>query len=309
MSTNFAKKAIITGITGQDGTYLTKFLLEKNYEIYGILSGEPGKDKFVNFEKIGFDESKIKKIKLEELKEIDLENAEIYNFAGQSSVGASWNEPLITYEVNLIKYLKLLEITKGKNTKMLQASSGEMYGDVPGIINEDTPFNPQNPYAVSKLAAHYHGKLLRESNGEWITNVILFNHESPLRDDRFVLRKIVNGIKDIKEGKADKIELGNIEIERDWGFAEEYVEIMWQLMQKNNPMDVIIATGNTISLKTLISYFFKYFGLQDFESYLEINPDFIRPNDIKSIRVDVTNLKKLGIIPMKIDENNINKLI
>jgi GDPmannose 4,6-dehydratase len=303
------KKALITGITGQDGVYLVRFLLKKGYDIYGLVTGLPGRDNFHNFSKLSIDEKSIQKVLLDDLDKLDLENAEVYNLAAQSSVGKSWDEPALTFEVNVINYIRLLEKLKGKNVKILHAVSGEIYGDTQEIISESTPYTPNNPYANSKLASLCHGQIMRSSHGMWVTNAILFNHESPLRDDKFVIRKIINAANDIRSGKADSLELGNIEIKRDWGIAEEYVEAMWKLLQLESPVDVNIATGVTISLKELIKYIFDFYKISDFESYIKINKDFIRPTDIASIRVNPKKLNDLGISLNPINSANISKII
>ena len=302
--------ALITGITGQDGSYLTKLLLQKEYNVYGIISGIDGRDNFTNFDKLSISQENIKKVRLEDIEDMNLDGFEVYNLVGQSSVGGSWKIPEETFHVNLNRYVILLKALKNKKVKIFQASSGEMYGDYGDKpINENMSMLPSSPYALSKYSAYLYGKILREYEGYWITNGILFNHESKLRDDRFVIRKIINGVKEIQMGKRNYIDLGNLDIIRDWGFAEQYVEAMWRLLQLNSPYDVNIATGNSISLKELLKYIFSFYGIKDFEKYIRINLDLLRPNDTKIINVNTSKLNKLEIYLESVTEENIKRLI
>jgi GDPmannose 4,6-dehydratase len=310
MTDNAVKKAVITGITGQDGTYLTKFLLNKGYKVYGVITGLPGRDNFDNFQKLGLHESDIDKILLPNIPQILEDGVEIYNLAAQSSVGMSWKEPEITFEVNVNRYIKLLELCKGHNVKIFQASTAEMYGEQNvEALHEDLSMIPNNPYALSKYTSFSYGKLMRETQNMFISNGILFNHESPLRNEKFVLRKIIDSAKAIQRGEQEFIELGNLEIQRDWGFAEDYVEAIWQILQQETPLDVNIGTGSVITLKDMVMYIFNYFGIQEVEKRIKINPAFIRATDITSLKADVTKLNKLDIKLNPISQNSIRRLI
>lgn len=309
MESKSNKKAIITGITGQDGSYLTRFLLNKNYKIYGVITGLPGRDNFGNFKKLGISENAIQKVTIEDLDKVIADGDEIYNLAGQSSVGMSWSQPGETFEVNVNRYIRLLEICKNFKVKILQASSGEMYGDLSIPAREDMEMHPNNPYSLSKYTSYKYGQMMRETYNIWISNAILFNHESPLRDSKFVTRKIIDAASKIKKGELDSLELGNIEVERDWGFAEEYVGAMWRILQHDKPIDVNVATGVTITLKTFIKYVFEYYDIKNYAKYIKINQEFIRANDTKSMKADITILKNIGICTSPISPKNINKLI
>jgi len=304
MKSNF-QKALITGITGQDGSFLTRLLLSKGYEVVGVTNQKD----LTNFEKLGIDSSRVKFISFEEIPEVIEDGFEIYNYAGQSSVGQSWKNPLGTFEVNVNLYINLIESVRSKKVKILQASSSEMFGDVKGTISETTKLNPQNPYGLSKLTAHKYGQIMRKSEGFFITNVILFNHESKLRDARFVTRKIIDSAIEISEGKKDFLELGNIDVVRDWGLAEDYVEAMWKLMQLEDPEDIIVASGKSISLRDYIKMVFEYLKIENYEKYIKINQEFIRSNEVMKIEADVTKLNSFGIELSPINSGNIHKLI
>jgi len=287
-------KALITGITGQDGSYLTKLLLTKGYQVYGLITGQVGRDNFDNFPKLELDVNSIVKVKFTELKDLLDDDFEIYNLAAQSSVGLSWQQPELTFSVNLQNYLRILEVCKDKKVRILQASSAEIYGDKGNIsLQENSDFEPNNPYALSKYSAHRYGQILRTSLNYFITNAILFSHESKLRDEKFVLKKIANYAK--RGDFTQKLELGNLEIERDWGLAEEYVETMWKLLQLDKPQDINVATGKTTKLKELIKAIFAYYNITNYEKHITINPKFIRPSDIQSLVADMSKLGALNI--------------
>ncbi|MGC9000725.1 GDP-mannose 4,6-dehydratase [Caldisericum sp.] len=263
------KKALITGITGQDGAYLAEFLLKKGYEVYGLhrRSSTPNlwrldalgitqKVKLVEGDLL--DQSSL--MKVVEISEPD----EVYNLAAQSFVAVSWKEPLYTAEVTGLGVLRLLEAIKNVNPKIkfYQASSSEMFGKVQEIPQkETTPFYPRSPYGVAKVFGYWITVNYRESYNMFACNGILFNHESPLRGEEFVTRKITKGIAEIKKGVRDYIELGNLDAKRDWGFAGDYVEAMWLMLQQDKPDDYVIATGETHPVREFVELAFKEAGI------------------------------------------------
>lgn len=290
------KKALITGITGQDGAFLTKLLLAQGFEVIGLLSGIPERDIFVNFPKLGLDENKVKKVYFEDLASYKDEIDHVYNLTGQSSVGESWKNPTITYEVNLINYSKLLDIFRGTKARILQACSAEMYDDSnTNKVNEDSVVNPSNPYAISKYASYKHGQLLRKSDNMFISNAILFNHESELRPPEFVTRKITLAAANWAIGNKNILEVGNINAERDWGYASEYVEAMYKILNHTKPDDFIISTGEKTSVRRFIELAFEHVGVNiswqgeglneqgtdsaTAEVVVKINSEFFRPID------------------------------
>jgi len=263
------KKALITGITGQDGSYLAKFLLEKGYEVYGLhrrssttnlwrldVLGITNKVKLVDGDLL--DQSSL--IKAIESSEPD----EVYNLAAQSFVALSWKEPIYTAEVTGIGVLKMLEAIRNVNPKIkfYQASSSEMFGKVQEIPQkETTPFYPRSPYGVAKVFGYWITVNYRESYNMFACNGILFNHESPLRGEEFVTRKITKGIAEIKKGLRDYIELGNLDAKRDWGFAGDYVEAMWLMLQQDKPDNYVVATGETHTVREFVELAFKEAGI------------------------------------------------
>lgn len=306
-------KAIITGILGQDGSYLSKLLLSKGYKIYGIdykaNLGFTNEELFRNFISLELDYKKVELINFEDIESIVEDGVEVYNFAGQSSVGESWKNPTATFKSNLDFYIELLERVKNFKVKVFQACSGEMYAPNKSKLNESSLIDPLSPYSISKYSAYKYGKILRETSGTFIVNGILFNHESKLRDSRFVTRKIIDGARSIKSGQQDYLELGNIDIFRDWGLAEDYVAVMWELMQRDEGDDIIISSGKSISLRQYIEFVFEYFDIKDYEKYIKVNPEFIRKNDIKKIETDPSKLNNLGLKLSPIGRENIGRLI
>jgi len=263
------KKALITGITGQDGAYLAKFLLDKGYEVYGLYrrSSTPN---FWRLDTLGVTQ-KVKLVEGDVLDQTSLIKAveksepdEVYNLAAQSFVASSWKEPLYTVEVTGLGVLKILEAIKNVNPKIkfYQASSSEMFGKVQEIPQkETTPFYPRSPYGVAKVFGYWTTVNYRESYNMFTCNGILFNHESPLRGEEFVTRKITKGIAEIKKGLRDYIELGNLDAKRDWGFAGDYVEAMWLMLQQDKPDDYVIATGETHTVREFVELAFKEAGI------------------------------------------------
>ena len=296
------KKALITGVTGQDGAYLAKFLLDKGYEVYGLVRRTVNRN-FENLEYLGI-ENKVNCIDGDLTDEASLINAvkriypdEIYNLAAQSFVGTSWDQPVVTCEINGMGVLKLLNAIKicCPTAKFYQASSSEMFGNVhqDGIQDEETPFHPRSPYAISKLFAYWITVNYRESNNMFCSNGILFNHESPIRGKEFVSRKITDGVARIKLGLAKEIRLGNLDSRRDWGFAGDYVEAMWLMLQQKDPDDFIISTGETHSIKDFLDLAFKYVGISDWQPYVKIDPRYKRPAELFTLQGKNSKAKKV----------------
>jgi len=299
-----AKKALITGITGQDGSYLTELLLEKGYEVHGIirrsssfnteridhLYSDPhiaGTKLFLHYGDLS-DSSNICRI-LEKV-----EPAEIYNLGAQSHVRVSFDTPEYTGDVVGLGTLRLLDAIKDTkiNTKFYQASSSELYGKVQEIPQkETTPFYPRSPYAVAKLYAYWMVVNYRESYNMYNCNGILFNHESPRRGETFVTRKITKALAKIVAGKQDKLYLGNLDAKRDWGYAKDYVEAMWLMLQQDSPDDYVVATGETYSVKDFLTQAFKTVNL-DWEKYVEIDARYFRPAEVELLIGDPTKAKE-----------------
>lgn len=298
------KKAFITGITGQDGSYLTELLLEKGYEVHGLVrrssSFNRGRiEHLYDYEDKGnlilhygdmTDMASLMCI-LEKV-----QPDEIYNLAAQSHVQVSFETPLYTGQVDALGVLNLLEAVRilGLKTKIYQASTSELYSGNRNQIpqNEKTPFNPRSPYGVAKLYAFNIGRIYRESYDMFICNGILFNHESERRGENFVTRKITLGLKEILEGKREKIHLGNIKARRDWGHARDYVEAMWLMLQRSNPDDFVIATGETHSVEEFLEEAFRLKGL-NWREYVILDNKFNRPNEVWELCGDASKAKSL----------------
>ncbi|PLX25832.1 GDP-mannose 4,6-dehydratase [Candidatus Parcubacteria bacterium] len=283
------KKALITGITGQDGAYLAKLLLGKDYKVYGLIRRIVNRD-FSNLEYLGIDKD-IELVDGDLTDEASLINViktvkpdEVYNLAAQSFVGTSWDQPLVTSEINALGTLKLLNAIKTHwpTAKFYQAATSEMFGNsaTDGIQNENTPFHPRSPYAISKLFAHWMTVNYKESFGMFAVSGILFNHESPIRGKEFVTRKITDGVAKIKLGLADEIKLGNLDAKRDWGFAGDYVEAMWLMLQQEEADNYVICTGKTHSIRELLDVAFQHVGIKDWDKYVSIDPRFKRPAEL-----------------------------
>jgi len=279
------KRALITGISGQDGGFLAEFLLEKDYEVYGMerRSSTPMRINCSHLEdKITFlngdlsDQNSLMRC----LKESDPD--EVYNLASQSFVGESWNTPEQTGDVTGLGVLRMLEAIReyGKSIKFYQASTSEMFGKMEKFANEDTKFHPRSPYGVAKLYAHWITVNYRESYGMFNCCGILFNHESERRGIEFVTRKITDGVARIHLGLQDKIMLGNLDVKRDWGYAPDYVEAMWLMLQQDNPSDYVVATGDIHTLGDFLKYSFKHIGIDDWEKYVGRDERYYRPADV-----------------------------
>ncbi len=292
------KTAIITGISGQDGPYLAKLLLEKNYKVVGtVRSYRCANSK--NFEYLGIKNDVI----LEELDLLDMANViriiqkhkpdEIYNLAAQSSVGLSFDQPLGTFSFNTTSVNNLLESIRlfSPLTKLYQASSSEMYGRVKSMpIALETPMHPISPYGVSKMASYFMITTYRESYDLFVCNGVLFNHESYLRSNNFFVKKVIRDSISIKNGKLDKLIVGNLNVKRDFGYAPKYVEAMWKILQSDKADDFIICSGKSILLKDIVEYVFEKLGLD--KNLIVENRDFFRPNEIEEIYGDNSKAKK-----------------
>ena len=285
------RTALIFGISGQDGAYLAQFLLEKGYSVVGT-SRDAQMSSFANLQKLGIrDQVTVFSASLGDFRSVlqilkESDPDEIYNLAGQSSVGLSFDQPVETFESIGIGTLNLLESIRFMNSgaKLYNASSSECFGNTEGVpATEETPFHPRSPYAVAKAAAFWEVANYREAYGLFACSGILFNHESPLRPERFVTQKIVSAACRIAAGNREKLNLGNTSVCRDWGWAPEYVEAMWLMLQHEEADDYIVATGATYALQDLVEEVFTCLDL-DWQDHVELNPDLLRPTDImKSI--------------------------
>ena len=280
------KKAFICGISGQDGAYLADFLLGRGYRVAGS-SRDAQVSSFANLERLNLRHRvEVESMALTDFRSvlqalIKVEADEVYNLAGQSSVGLSFQQPVETMESIGIGTLNLLEAIRflGRPIKLYSASSGECFGDILDAADETTPFRPRSPYAVAKAAAFWEVANYREAYCLFACSGLLFNHESPLRPGRFVTKKIVTAACRIAAGSQEKLRLGNIAIQRDWGWAPEYVEAMWLMLQQENPDDYVIATGESHSLEEFVAAAFAQVGLR-WRDHVVIDPELLRPTDI-----------------------------
>jgi len=281
------KTALITGISGQDGAYLAHFLLERGYQVYGT-ARDAQMSTFSNLERLGIrDRVHFDSMALNDFRSVlnvlaKVKPDELYNLAGQSSVGLSFQQPVETLESISVGTLNLLEAIRfiGRPIRLYNAGSSECYGDTGGAwADEMTPFHPRSPYGVAKATAFWEVANYRESYGLFACSGILFNHESPLRPARFVTRKIVSAAVRIAAGSGEKLHLGNMAICRDWGWAPEYVEAMWLMMQQTTPDDYVVATGETNSLEEFVAEAFRCNGL-DWRNHVETDPSLLRPSEI-----------------------------
>jgi GDPmannose 4,6-dehydratase len=297
------KKALITGITGQDGSYLAELLLSKGYEVYGMVR----RSSTENFGRIEHIRDKIKLLQADLLDQFSIISAvkesnpdEIYNLAAQSFVPTSWDQPVLTGEFTALGVTRILESIRHVNRgiKFYQASSSEMFGKVMEVPQkESTPFYPRSPYGVAKAYGHYITVNYRESYNIFASSGILFNHESPRRGLEFVTRKVTYNAVRIKLGLEDSISLGNLDAKRDWGFAGDYVEAMWLMLQQENPDNYVIATGETHTVEELVRTAFDYLNL-GWKKHVKIDPRFIRPAEVELLIGDSGKAKKeLGWSP------------
>jgi len=310
------KRALITGINGMDGSHLADFLLEKGYEVFGMERRSSVKNRTNTGhleEKIRFltgdltDQNSLLRV----LRESNPD--EVYNLASQSFVGESWNTPEQTSDVTGLGVLRMLEAIReyDKPVKFYQASSSEMFGRmVENPAKETTPFYPRSPYGVAKLYGHWITKNYRESYEMFSVSGILFNHESERRGLEFVTRKITDGVAKIKCGLSDKLVLGSLDTQRDWGYAPDYVEAMWLMLQQSNPRDYVISTGKMHSVRECLDIAFECIGISDWAPYVEQNEKYIRPAEVDQLCGDSSKGKKeLGWEPKMSFESMIKRMV
>lgn len=295
------KTALITGILGQDGPYLAKYLLDTGYKVYGLMRRYTNPN-FSNTDYLGVT-NKIEFVAGDMTDEASLNNLiktirpdEIYNLAAQSFVGMSWHQAKLTTEVNALGVLYLLNAIKtfSPTSKFYQASTSEMFGRSGelSVCDENTPFAPASPYAIAKLYAYWLTNNYKESFGLFCVNGLLFNHESPIRGIEFVTRKISDGVARVKLGKADALSLGNLEAKRDWGFAGDYVEAMWLMLQQNEPDNYVVATGQSHSVREFLEVAFNHVAISDWQKYIKIDPRYKRPSDVGDLAGDASKAKE-----------------
>lgn len=292
------RKAVITGVTGQDGSYLAEFLLSKGYDVYGVVrrSSVPKLDRIEHI----VDDIKLCQADLIDQSSLirlinEIKPDEIYNLAAQSFVPTSWDEPELTANSTGLGVLRTLEAVRSCSSrpKFYQASSSEMFGKVVETPqNEKTPLYPRSPYGVAKVYGHWITINYRESYDMFAVSGILFNHESPRRGIEFVTRKITNAVAKIKLGKQDKLYLGNLDSKRDWGFAGDYVKAMWLMMQQSDPDDYVVATGEPKSVREFVDIAFSHVGL-DYQNYVEIDPKFFRPAEVNILCGDSSKARNI----------------
>ncbi|MFD5037011.1 GDP-mannose 4,6-dehydratase [Streptomyces sp. NPDC058377] len=299
-----AKTALITGVTGQDGSYLAELLLEKGYTVHGLIR----RSSSFNTERIdhiyqGPEEANRSFV----LHHADLSDGvalvnllrdiqpdEVYNLGAQSHVRVSFDAPLYTGDVTGLGTVRLLEAIRASRieTRVYQASSSEMFGASPPPQNESTPFHPRSPYSVAKVYSYWATVNYREAYGMFATNGILFNHESPRRGETFVTRKITRGVARIKAGLQDRLHLGNLDAVRDWGYAPEYVEAMWRMLQCDTPDDYVVATGEGVSVRQFLEYAFEHAGL-DWAEHVRYDPKYERPSEVDALIGDASKAEEL----------------
>jgi len=292
------KRALITGMTGQDGSYLAEFLLDKGYEVHGTVR----RSSVEKFERIQHIRDRVTLHQMDLLDQLsiitvleEVEPWEVYNLAAQSFVPTSWNQPLLTGEFTALGVTRMLEgiRTVNPDIRFYQASSSEMFGKVRQTPqNEETPFYPRSPYGVAKVYGHFITVNYRESYDLFAVSGILFNHESPRRGLEFVTRKVSDGVARIKLGMQEVLRLGNLDACRDWGFAGDYVDAMWRMLQRETAEDFVIGTGVMHSVRDLCRVAFEHVGL-DWEAYVMEDPRFFRPADVEELCADASRAKEL----------------
>ncbi len=297
------RRALITGITGQDGSYLAELLLAKGYEVWGMVRRASTE----SYERIEHLRDRLRFVQGDLLDQpslvaavVESEPDEVYNLAAQSFVPTSWSQPVLTAEFTAVGVTRLLEAIRqvNKHIRFYQASSSEMFGKVRETPQTElTPFHPRSPYGVAKAYGHYITVNYRESYDMHCSSGILFNHESPRRGLEFVTRKVTDGVARIKLGLADTLALGNLDARRDWGFAGDYVDAMWRMLQQDEPDDFVVATGETHTVERLVDVAFAHAGL-DRDEHVRIDPAFIRPAEVDLLVGDPAKAKaKLGWEP------------
>jgi len=290
------KRALITGITGQDGSYLAELLLEEGYEVIGMVR----RSSTINFERIAHIQDRVSLVAGDLLDEISLigilrehRPAEVYNLAAQSFVQTSWTQPVLTGETTALGVTRVLDAIRiaDPEIRFYQASSSEMFGKVQEVPqNEGTPFYPRSPYGVAKVYGHWITVNYRESYGLHASSGMLFNHESPRRGLEFVTRKVSHGVARIAAGMDDKIFLGNLDAQRDWGYAGDYVRAMWLMLQRDEPDDFVVSTGETHSVRELCEIAFAHVGL-DWQQHVVVDDKFLRPAEVDLLVGDSTKAK------------------
>jgi GDPmannose 4,6-dehydratase len=310
------RRALITGITGQDGAYLAEFLLGQDYEVHGMVRRASTE----SFERIAHLRRRVSLHQADLLDQLSIVNLisdvrphEVYNLAAQSFVPTSWLQPLLTGEFTALGVTRMLEAVRlvDKGIRFYQASSSEMFGKVcEEPQNESTSFWPRSPYGVAKVYGHWITVNYRESYGIFACSGILFNHESPLRGKEFVTRKVTDGAARIKLGLQEKLKLGNLDAMRDWGFAGDYVKAMWMMLQQDSPDDYVVATGEKHSVRQLVELAFGHVGL-DWQAHVETDPSLFRPAEVNTLRGDAAKARKVlgwrpevdfaGLVRMMVD--------
>ena len=299
-----AKRALITGVTGQDGSYLADFLLEKGYEVYGLVR----RSSTLNFQRISHIQERIHIIQGDLLDQnslltaiADVEPAEVYNLAAQSFVPTSWNQPVLTGEATALGVMRMLEAIRRvkPDARFYQASSSEMFGKVRETPQtETTPFYPRSPYGVAKAYGHFITVNFRESYDLFAVSGILFNHESPRRGLEFVTRKVSYAVAKIKLGKQDKLRLGNLDAQRDWGYALDYVRAMWLMLQEDEPTDYVVGTGVAHSVRDLVQLAFQRVDL-DWQDFVQQDDSLLRPAEVEHLVADASLAReRLGWEPV-----------
>ncbi|MFE2974508.1 GDP-mannose 4,6-dehydratase [Streptomyces sp. NPDC059258] len=299
-----AKTALITGVTGQDGSYLAELLLDKGYTVHGLIRRsssfnteridhiyqgpeEPERSFVLHHADLSDGVALVNLLR-------DIQPDEVYNLGAQSHVRVSFDAPLYTGDVTGLGTVRLLEAVRasGIETRIYQASSSEMFGASPPPQNEKTPFHPRSPYSVAKVYSYWATVNYREAYGMFAVNGILFNHESPRRGETFVTRKITRGVARIKAGLQDRLHLGNLDAVRDWGYAPEYVDAMWRMLQCDDPDDFVIATGEGVSVRDFLEYAFEHAGL-DWREHVRYDPKYERPSEVDALIGDASKAEEL----------------
>jgi GDPmannose 4,6-dehydratase len=293
------RRALITGITGQDGSYLAEFLLTKGYTVFGLVR----RLSIPNSSNLSKIRDRIEVLDGDLMDQVSLnesvrtsEPTEVYNLGAQSYVGTSFAQPVVTGEITGLGALRMLEAvrTQAPEARFYQASSSEMFGNIPiEPQNESTPFRPRSPYGAAKLYAHSASILYREAYSMFVSNGILFNHESPRRGMEFVTRKISHGVAQISLGLAKKLTLGALEARRDWGYAPEYVELMWRILRHDRPDDFVGATGVSHTVREFLAAAFQVVGIDDWQRYVDSDDRFVRPAEVSHLRGDASKARKI----------------
>ena len=298
MSNSDKPRALITGLTGQDGSYLADLLLEKGYEVYGVVR----RSSTETFERIKHIQDRVAFVQADLTDQVSMIDAidevrpnEVYNLAAQSFVPTSWKQPILTADVTALGVTRVLEAIRvvDKSIRFYHASSSEMFGKVLEVPqSEQTPFYPRSPYGVAKVYGHFITVNYRESYDIFACSGILFNHESPRRGLEFVTRKVTDGVARIKLGLADELRLGNLDAKRDWGYALDYVDAMWQMLQQDEPDDFVISSGKMHTVRELCEAAFAHVDL-DMNKYVAVDPKFYRPAEVQELLGDSSKAKKM----------------